>query len=80
MINLKKVEVLNSILNVAFGDPDQVGTGSAELDKLTQGSKEFSPYYAEFQCLITILDYNTNAIKAALKSGVSQELLVSLVY
>jgi uncharacterized membrane protein YjjP (DUF1212 family) len=48
MINLKKVEILNSILDMAFGDPNEVGTASAELDKLTQGSKEFSPYYAEF--------------------------------
>jgi uncharacterized membrane protein YjjP (DUF1212 family) len=71
MINLKKVEILNGILDMAFGDPNQVGTASAELDKLTQGSKEFSPYYAEFQYLITILDYNTNVIKAALKYGVS---------
>jgi predicted PP-loop superfamily ATPase len=42
------VEALISILEAAFGDPDQVGTTSAELDKLTQGNKEFSQYYVEF--------------------------------
>jgi hypothetical protein len=57
-----------------------VGTASVELDKLTQGNKEFSQYYAEFQCLIAILDYDSNAKKAALKCGLSQELQTSLIY
>jgi hypothetical protein len=48
-----------------------VGTVSAELDKLTQGNKEFSQYYVEFQCLMAILDNDTNAKKAALKYGLS---------
>jgi hypothetical protein len=34
-IKLDNVEALISILEAAFGDPDQVGTASAELDKLT---------------------------------------------
>lgn len=37
-INLQNVEALISILEDAFGDPDQVGTTSTELDKLTQGT------------------------------------------
>jgi hypothetical protein len=41
-INLENVESLISFLKAAFGDLDQVGTASAELDKLTQGNKEFS--------------------------------------
>jgi hypothetical protein len=79
-INLENVEALISILEAAFGDPDQVGTASAELDKLTQGNKEFSQYYAEFQRLMAILDYDSNAKKAALKRGLSRELQTSLVY
>jgi hypothetical protein len=57
-----------------------VGTVSAELNKLTQGNKKFSQYYAEFQCLMTILDYDSNAKKATLKHGVSRELQTSLIY
>lgn len=79
-INLGNVEALFPILEAAFGDADQVGTVSAELDKLTQGNKEFSQYYAEFQRLIAILDYDTNAKKAALKRGLSRELQASLAY
>jgi hypothetical protein len=47
------------MLEATLGDPDQVGTASAELDKLILGNKEFSWYYVEFQCLIAIMDYNS---------------------
>jgi hypothetical protein len=79
-INLGNVEALISILEATFGDPDQVGMASAELDKLTQGNKEFSQYYAEFQCLMAILDYDSNTKKAALKHSLARELQTSLVY
>jgi hypothetical protein len=70
-IKLEIVESLISILEAAFGDPNQVGTMSVELDKVTQGNKEFSQYYAEFQCLMGILEYDSNAKKAALNRGLS---------
>jgi hypothetical protein len=79
-INLVNAEALISIVEATFGDPDQVGTASAELGKLTQGKTEFSQYYAEFQRLMAILDDDSNAKKAALKHGLSQELQISLVY
>jgi hypothetical protein len=41
---------------------------------------EFSQYYAEFQHLMAILDYDSNAKKAALKCGLSRELQTSLIY
>jgi lipopolysaccharide biosynthesis glycosyltransferase len=70
-INLENIEALISILEATFGDPDQVGTASMELDKLTQGNKEFSQYYAVFQHLMAILNYDGNAKKATLKCGLS---------
>jgi hypothetical protein len=79
-IKLKNMELLISILEAAFGDPDDVGTASTDLDKLTQGNKECSQYYMEFQHLMAILDYNSNATKAALKCGLSRELQTSLIY
>jgi hypothetical protein len=53
---------------------------SVELDKVTQGNKEFSQYYAEFQRLMGILEYDSNAKKAALKRGLSSEPRTSHVY
>jgi hypothetical protein len=79
-IKLDNVEALISILEAAFGDHNQVGTASVELDKLTQGNKEFSQYYVEFQHLMAILDYDSNVKKATLKCSLSRELQTGLVY
>jgi hypothetical protein len=79
-ISLDDVEALINILEAAFGDPDKVGTASGELDRLMQGNREFSIYYAEFQRLMAILDYDSKAKKAALKRGLSKELQASLIY
>jgi hypothetical protein len=79
-IKLDNVEALISILEATLGDPDQLGTASAELHKLTEGNQEFSQYYAEFQHLMAILDHDSNAKNATLKHGLSQELQTGLVY
>jgi hypothetical protein len=54
-------------LEAAFGNPNEVGMASGELDCLMQGNHKFSIYYAEFQRLMAILDYDSKAKKAALK-------------
>jgi hypothetical protein len=79
-ISLDDIEALIKILEAAFGDPHEVGTASGELDRLTQGNREFSIYYAEFQRLMALLDYDSQAKMAALKRGLSKELQASLVY
>jgi hypothetical protein len=71
---LDDIEALIKILEATFGDPDKVGMASGELDCLMQGNCEFSIYYAEFQRLMAILDYNSKAKKAALKQGLSKVL------
>jgi hypothetical protein len=79
-INIDNVEILISILEDAFCDPDQLGTASGELDKVTQGNKEFSQYYAEFQSLMAILDYDSSMKKTTLKRGLCQELQTGPIY
>jgi hypothetical protein len=79
-ISLDDVEALIKILEAAFSNPDEVRMASGELDRLMQGNPEFSIYYAEFQCLMAILDYDSKAKKAAFKRGLSKELQASLVY
>jgi hypothetical protein len=73
-ISLDDIEVLIKILEATFGNRDEVGMASGELDCLIQGNCEFSIYYAEFQCLMAILDYDSKAKKATLKRGGSKEL------
>jgi hypothetical protein len=65
--SLDDVEALIKILEATFGDPDEVGMASGELDHLMQGNREFSIYYAEVQRLMAILDYDSKAKKATLK-------------
>jgi hypothetical protein len=77
---LEDIEALIKILEAAFGNPDEVGTASGELDYLMQGNCIFSIYYAEFQHLMAILDYDSKAKRAALKRGLSKELQASLIY
>jgi hypothetical protein len=79
-VSLENVEALIDILKAAFGDPDEVGMASTALDQLTQGNGEFSIYYAEFQRLMAILEYDSKTKKAALKWGLSRELQSSFVY
>jgi hypothetical protein len=62
------------ILEATCSDPDEVGMASGELDYLMQGNYKFSIYYAEFQHLMAILDYDSKAKKATLKRGLSNEL------
>jgi hypothetical protein len=66
-MSLEDIKALIKILEAAFSNPNEVRMASGELDYLIQGNHEFSIYYAEFQCLIVILDYNSKAKKAALK-------------
>jgi hypothetical protein len=54
-------------LEAAFGYPDEVGMASGEVDHLIQGTHKFSIYYAEFQHLMAILDYDSKVKKATLK-------------
>jgi hypothetical protein len=79
-MSLDNVEALIKILEATFGDPDEVGMASGELDHLMQGNHKFSIYYAEFQHLMAILDYDSKAKKAALKRGLSKELQASCIY
>jgi hypothetical protein len=77
---LDDIEALIKILKAAFGDPNKVRMASGESDCLMQGNRQFSIYYAEFQRLIAILDYDSKAKKAALKQGLSKEFQASLIY
>jgi hypothetical protein len=79
-LSLDDVEALIKILEATFGNPNEVRIASGELDHLMQGNYEFSIYYAEFQCLMAILDYDSKAKRDALKRGLSKELQGSLVY
>lgn len=54
-VSLSGLEALITILENAFGDPDQVATVEQELERLQQCNRHFSAYYAHFQHITTQL-------------------------
>jgi hypothetical protein len=62
------------ILEAAFGDPDPAATARTKLHGMKQGKKEFATYFAEFQILVSKLNWDEHAKLDALKEGVSMEL------
>jgi hypothetical protein len=73
-IELKDAEEIIRILQNAFGDPDPVATARAKLANLKQGKKEFNTYFAEFQMLVSKLNWNEDAKLDALREGMSHDL------
>jgi hypothetical protein len=67
------MEILISILEDAFCDPDQVGTASGELDKGTQGNKEFSQYLLTGGSLVTDGRVTQNFRKEKVRSNNSND-------
>ncbi|MFX3648704.1 MAG: hypothetical protein ACE3JU_15345 [Paenibacillus sp.] len=49
-ITLKDISELITLLDNAFGNPNRVADAEAKLATITMGSRDFSTYYAEFQC------------------------------
>lgn len=59
-----------------FSDSDEEKTAARELEKLKQGNRDFSRYYADFVRLSTMIpDMGEKAEKRALERGLSSELL-----
>jgi hypothetical protein len=73
-IELGDAEDIIRILHNAFGDPDPVATARAKLSTLKQGKKEFNTYFAEFQMLVSKLNWNEDAKLDALREGLSHDL------
>jgi len=77
--SLSDVEDVICVLNNAFGDPDPLATARSKLHQLKQGKKEFTNYFAEFQTLVSKLDWNECAKTDALKEDLSIELHRQLI-
>ena len=79
-VGFASLNEFTEVLRIAFGDPDEVKTAVRKLDALRQNNKEFSQYYAEFQRLITILQYDDQAKCHALERGLNREIKDALVH
>jgi len=77
--SLSDIEDIIRVLNNAFGDPDPLATARSKLHQLKQGKKEFTNYFAEFQTLVSKLNWNECPKTNALKKGLSIELRCQLM-
>jgi len=77
--SLSDVEDIIHVLKNAFGDPDPLATARSKLHQLKQGKKEFTNYFAEFQSLVSKLNWNEYTKTDALKEGLSIELRCQLI-
>jgi len=78
-VNFANTEALITHLNACFDDPDRTGTAVRKLQAIRQGTREFSSYFAEFQQYALQLNWNSDAIRAALKNGLAPVLDAALI-
>jgi len=64
----------------AFGNPNRVAEAEYKLKTITQGSREFSAYHAEFQRYASEVIWDEVSKWSALRTGLSYELRRALIY
>jgi len=66
---LEDLPALMRLMQAVFGDPDRVATAKQKTRKIQQKNREFSQYYAEFRGIAADFDWNTSALRNALRMG-----------
>jgi hypothetical protein len=79
-ITFSTLEEFTDVLHIAFGDPNEVRTAVRKLEALRHNNREFSQYYADFQRLITILQYDDQAKYHVLERGLCREIKDALIH
>src|SRR5437763_11809578 len=70
-VDLTDLAALIRILENAFGNPNRVRDAENKLFSISQGNKDFSAYFAEFQRYAAEVSWNDNAKMTALCRGIS---------
>ena len=78
--NIPAYQTMFTILDNAFGDPDQANTACTKLTKLNQGRKPFAEHYAEFMHYAPKTGYDESSLLHMLCLQLSQELGTALSY
>ena len=73
-VNLANLPALITILENAFGNPNRVAEAESKLSTITQGTRDFSSYYAEFQRHAAEVEWDEPSKLAALKRGLAYRL------
>jgi len=79
-IGLDDLPALVQLLEAAFGDPVRIATAERKIREIKHKNREFSQYYAEFQVIAAVLDWNPSALRNAVRIGLSEEMKDSFTY
>ena len=79
-VNLADTAAFLAKITRIFGDSDEQGSASSELEKLKQGSRDFSRYYADFARLAVILGINDGAKWYSLARAFYHEVIATLCH
>ena len=79
-IGLDDLPTFIQLVEAAFGDLDRVATTKRKMQEVKQKNREFSQYHAEFQVITADLDWNSPALRIALRMGLSEEMKHSFTY
>jgi len=78
-VNLANLAAFITVMENAFGNPNRVAEAEYKLKTITQGSREFSAYHAEFQRYANEVTWDEVSKWSALRSGLSYELRKALI-
>lgn len=79
-VELDDLAALITILENAFGNPNRVAEAEAKLFAISQGSRDFRSYYAEFQRYASKVAWCESAKLATLRIGLSYQLKENLIH
>ena len=77
---LSDYEEILTILEHAFGDPNHAWNAHNDLYCLCQGNKEFSIFFAEFECLAMEGEMSEEALPTMLEQAINCELKGMLLH
>lgn len=78
-VDFPTLAALITVLENAFGDPNRVANAEYRLNTMSQGTREFAAYYAEFVRYAAEVQWNEAAKLAALKRGLSYKLKQDMI-
>ena len=78
-VNLTNLSAFKNLMKNAFEDPDWQGTAQTTIQRLCQRNQDFSTYLAEFNRHVRYTQWNEEAKKSALLTGISDELCQLLI-
>ena len=79
-MDLANLDALTTILETAFGDPNQRRNAERKLHTLRIGIKDFVSYYAEFQRYAVDINWDEGARLLVLRMGISAQLAQALIH